>query len=250
MVMRLCGIAQIHNQTYNSILFGYIVGVQVVTGKVVGVLNIKGGVGKSTLAIHMASALTKYGKVMLVDADSQGTSRDWNQIGGHPELSVVAMDRESIDRDIEPFLEAFDWVVIDGPVKMEKINAAAIKASDLVVIPVQPSQADLWATDSLVELIKARQSVTDGIPAAAFQINRAKKGTKLANEVRSTVEQWGLAVLDGIIHDRTAFTTAIGQGKTVGGQTVGDGTVIKDEYAETEISRMVKQIVKAFGDEG
>lgn len=208
-------------------------------GKIVGVLNIKGGVGKSCIAIHLACGLSEHGKTLLVDADSQGSTRDWNEGGGLDNLSVVAMDRESLDRDIKQFKESFEWIVIDGPVKMEKINAAAIKASDLVIIPIQPSQTDLWATDVLVDLIKARQTVTDGQPAAAFQINRAKSGTKLSAEIRSTVGQWGLNVLDGTIHDRTSFNVVIGLGSVV-------GKAVKDEKAEIEIKRMVKQVIGAF----
>ncbi|MCV5648201.1 peptide transporter, partial [Escherichia coli] len=70
--------------------------------------------------------------------------------------------------------------------------AHAVSIAELIIIPVQPSPLDLWACETLVIQIKQRQIITDGIPTAAFQISRAKKGTTLAKDVRKVVAEYDL----------------------------------------------------------
>lgn len=210
---------------------------------VIAVLNGKGGVGKSTISINLARALRNGGDpVLLVDADPQGTVRDWNEAaseaGVDHGMSVVGMDRASLDKDIQAVSGSYRWVVIDGGGKLEKIVAAAVKAADLVLIPLQPSMADFWATEPLIELIQARQAVTDGIPTAAFQVNRAKKGTRLEREAK-VVEEFGFPLLNGYIHDRTLFPRSLGEGRTV-------VDAEPDGQAAWEVNHMVKQIREAF----
>jgi chromosome partitioning protein len=108
-----------------------------------------------------------------------------------------------------------------------------------VLIPVQPSPLDIWACDSLVEMIQARQHVTDGIPAAAFVVSRAKKGTVLAREVCDAITAYGFPILHGAVHDRTIFARSMTDGSTA----------IDDEpngSASFEINHLLKQIMEAF----
>ncbi|MBK5930114.1 ParA family partition ATPase [Halochromatium salexigens] len=208
---------------------------------VISVLNPKGGAGKTTLAIHLARALhLDNNKVLLVDSDRQGSARDWNEAGdGRSGFPVVGLDRPTIEKELVSLAEGYDWVVIDGAAKLEKMIASAVKASDLVLIPVQPSPLDIWACDSLVEMIQARQQVTDGIPSAAFVVSRAKKGTVLAREVADAVRDYEFPILHGSIHDRTIFAKSM----------IDGATVLDDEpegAAAFEIRHLLKQIMEAF----
>ncbi len=129
--------------------------------------------------------------------------------------------------------------MIDGAAKLEEMAAHAISIAELVIIPVQPSPLDLWACEALVSQIKQRQVITDGVPTAAFQISRAKKGTKLAGEIRKVVADYELPLLNGNIHDRTIFANSLSLGSTA----------IDEEpegQAAFEIRYLVKQIVKGF----
>ena len=97
----------------------------------------------------MAHALQRDGtKVLLVDADPQGSTRDWNEANGGSFILVVGLDRETLAKDLQGISHGYDWIVIDGAPQVAKLSVAAVKAADLVLIPVQPSPYDIWATKS------------------------------------------------------------------------------------------------------
>ncbi len=109
--------------------------------KVISVLNQKGGAGKTTIATHLATALRLAGHtVLLVDSDPQGSARDWAAVREDHPLSVVGMDRPTIERDLKS-IAPVDFVIIDGaPPQAADLAVSAIKASDFALIPpVQPS---------------------------------------------------------------------------------------------------------------
>ena len=102
-----------------------------------------------------------------------------------------------------------------GAAKLEDIIAAAIKVSDFILIPIQPSTYDIWAASDLVELIKARQEVTDGQPQAAFIITRRIEGTKLGGDVRKALDEYELPVLSGTVTQRQIYPQTASDGHTV-----------------------------------
>ena len=165
--------------------------------RVIAVLNQKSGSGKTTIAINLAHALRRQGKdVLIVDADPQGSARDWSENSADGVCPVVGLDRETLSRDLPAVTESFDWVVIDGPPQLAGISAAAVKVADAVLIPVQPSPYDVWSCADLVDILEARRTVTDGLPHAAFVVSRAITNTKLSKEVSEALVAYGLPVLD------------------------------------------------------
>ncbi|MCW8349297.1 AAA family ATPase [Vibrio sp. ZSDZ65] len=207
---------------------------------IIAILNPKGGAGKTTIALHLSRALKGYGSILMVDTDPQGSARDWAEQGGGASFPIVGVDRAgALKGTIQQLTRGYDWIVIDGAAKLEEMAAHAISIAELVIIPVQPSPLDLWACEALVSQIKQRQVITDGVPTAAFQISRAKKGTKLAGEIRKVVADYELPLLNGNIHDRTIFANSLSSGSTA----------IDEEpegQAAFEIRYLVKQIVKGF----
>jgi chromosome partitioning protein len=184
--------------------------------QVIAVLNQKGGSGKTTIAINLAHALKLAGSnVLLVDSDPQGSARDWNEANQGQVLPVVGLDRETLPTDLAAIAGGYDYVVIDGAPQIAKLAAAAIKCADLVLIPVQPSPFDIWATADLVELIKTRQAITEGKPQAAFVISRAIKHTKLSQEVNEALEGYELPILEQGTSQRVIYPTAASTGQTV-----------------------------------
>lgn len=183
--------------------------------KVIAVLNQKGGAGKTTIATHLARALQLDGSdVLLVDSDPQGSARDWAAVREDQPVTVVGIDRPTIDRDVKAIGQR-DFVVIDGAPQAADLAVSAIKAADFVLIPVQPSPYDIWATADLVDLVKQRIEVTDGKLQAAFVVSRAIKGTKMGAEVAEALSGYGLPVLDARITQRVIYPGTAAAGTTV-----------------------------------
>jgi len=208
--------------------------------KVIAVLNQKGGVGKTTISTNVAHALQLRGnKVLLVDADPQGSARDWNEANGASLLPVVGLDRETLPTDIKAIGAGYEYIVIDGAPQVAKLAAAAVKAANIVIIPVQPSPYDIWAAADLVEIIKARQEVTDGLPKASFVISRAIKGTKLGKEVAEALEGYGLPVCNAMTTQRVAYAATATEGLTVFSESTTNP-------AAGEIDALVNEILRSM----
>lgn len=194
---------------------------------VIAVLNQKGGSGKTTIATHLARALQLDGAdVLLVDSDPQGSARDWAAVREDQPVTVVGIDRPTIERDIKHVAHK-DFVVIDGAPQAADLAVSAIKAASFVLIPVQPSPYDIWATADLVELVKQRIEVTDGKLQAAFVVSRAIKGTRIGAEVTEALAGYGLPILESRITQRVSYP-----GTAAAGTTVMDADPASDAAAE------------------
>lgn len=184
--------------------------------KIVSIVNHKGGVGKTTISTNLASALSLQGdKVRLVDSDPQGSARDWHAVGKGDILDVVGLDRPTLAKDIKSVCDGYDWVIVDGAAKLSEMSVAAIKCSDIVLIPVRPSPYDVWAIADLVDMIKERQSLTDGKFKAAFVISSQIANSNLGKEVRSVLDDYKLPVFVNGTFQRVIYPTTAGVGSSV-----------------------------------
>ncbi len=187
--------------------------------QVIAVANQKGGVGKTTVTVNLARAMQLAGqRVLIVDSDPQGSARDWSQASqnhGYDMPVVVGVDRPVLEQSVQKLRGSFDVILIDGAAKLQDMSISAIKAADLVLIPVQPSVLDIWAAGDLVELIKARQSVTEGRPRALFLVSRQIGGTRLAQDANAALAALGLPVLAGRTTQRVLYAECISTGSTV-----------------------------------
>jgi chromosome partitioning protein len=185
---------------------------------VISILNPKGGCGKSTLTTNLAHALQREGRsVLIVDTDPQGTMRDWQAMQDeHCTMPpVIGVDPKKLTTDLERLSMAYDLVIIDGTAKMMQGLGLAVKASTLILIPIQPSAADMWAVAGLVELIRTRQQIFGGLPRAAFVISRQIAGTRLAADIADALDAYGLPVLKSRTTQRIAYTEALSRGSSV-----------------------------------
>ena len=182
---------------------------------VIAVLNQKGGSGKTTIATHLARSLQLDGdSVLLVDSDPQGSARDWAAVREEQPVTVVGIDRPTIERDLKHIARK-DFVVIDGAPQAAGLAVSALKAADFVLIPVQPSPYDIWATAELVDLVKQRMALTDGRLQAAFVVSRAIKGTRIGREAAEALAGYDLPVLESRITQRVSYPGTASAGTTV-----------------------------------
>ena len=188
-------------------------------GKVVALLNQKGGAGKTTLSTHLAGAFASQGhRVTLIDADPQGSALDWAQRrlqSGQGRLcGVFGLARDTLHREVPQIALQADYVVIDGPPRVAALARSALLAADLVLIPVQPSAYDVWATQEMVGLVQEAQVFRPAL-RAAFVINRRVVGTVIGREARAALADQPFPTLRADIAQRIAFADCVAAGKLV-----------------------------------
>jgi len=185
----------------------------------IAVLNQKGGVGKSTTAVHLARWLQLQGRaVHLADLDPQQTSSFWLQAaeGFAIPCSVVPADADSALEQLPPLLEAGAVVVVDGPAGLSDATRAVMLLADLVLTPVQPAGADLRSAVDVLRLVAQARRIRGGAPDAAVFLNRATKGTRLLAEAREVIANLeGFRALGQAITQRQALSDCYSQATTV-----------------------------------
>ena len=183
---------------------------------IISIENQKGGVGKTTIAIHIAQALAMGdSSVLLVDADPQGSARDWAAAREkEPAFSVIGLDRPTLHRDLPAIAANYDHVVIDGPPRVTDLARSVIIAADLVIIPVQPSPYDVWAANDVVNLIKEASVFKENLKSA-FVINRKIVNTAIGRDVVDALGGYEIPVLKSSVCQRIVFAESAATGMTV-----------------------------------
>lgn len=205
---------------------------------IIAVLNQKGGVGKTTLSVHLAAAFAERGKrVLLVDADPQGSALDWSaNRQGAPLFPVVGIPKKSLHRELPPVAANYDMVVIDGPPRVYEVARSAIMASDLVMIPVQPSPYDVWAAKEIVDLLEEAAAFKEKLKSV-FVINRKIVNTAIGRDVTQALAGFHLPVLKTKISQRVNFAESAAQGQTV-------LETDPNSLASKEIKALIKEIME------
>ncbi len=206
--------------------------------KIIALLNEKGGSGKTTVSLNLATALHRRGqKVILVDADPQGTARDWREASpaGANLPTVVAMDRPQMLTALDA-LNA-DIVIIDTPAKAESMSAVAIRVAQVAIVVIQPCAADIWACAATISMIQAKLDLGGKIDVA-FLTNRVVKHTRLTKEIEGGGwNEYGFDQLTSTIGNRTVFAQALSDGLSVYDYSNAD--------AKADIDALIKELEAA-----
>jgi chromosome partitioning protein len=174
---------------------------------------------------------------LLLDADPQGSARDWAAARkSQPPFSVVGLDRPTIHRDLPAIAKNYAHVVIDGPPRVTDLARSAIAAADLVLIPVQPSPYDVWAAQEVINLIKEASVFKESLKSV-FVINRKIVNTAIGRDVAEALSGYGVPVLRSQICQRVSFAESAASGQTVmeidpNGQAAQEIIVLVNELLE------------------
>lgn len=186
---------------------------------IVALVNQKGGTGKTTLSLHLAGALAREGKrVTLVDADPQASALDWaearHRAGLERRFAVLGLPRETLHRETAALARDADHVIIDGPPRVAGIARSTLLAADLVLIPVQPSPIDGWASAEMLGLLDEARIFRPEL-RARFVLNRCAARTLIARETAELLADGDPPLLTTRIGQRVAFAESAGRGQLV-----------------------------------
>ncbi|WP_454885890.1 ParA family partition ATPase [Sphingomonas oryzagri] len=184
---------------------------------IVALLNQKGGVGKTTLALHLAGEWARAGaRVLLIDADPQASALDWSEQRSHQGIDrlfgVVGLARDTLHRETAELARSVDHVVIDGPPRVAGLMRSALLAADLVLIPVQPSPLDGWASAEMLSLLHEARIFRPHL-AARFVLNRCGPRSVMARETSASLADQDPPLLPAMIGQRVAFAEAMQHGR-------------------------------------
>ena len=178
--------------------------------KVITVAQQKGGAGKTTVAAHIAVALSqKANRVAVIDIDPQGSLSYWHKIReqkfgeGYTGLTFSAVSGWRVAGEVARLAKTHDYVVIDSPPHTETEARTAIRSADLIIIPVQPSPTDLWATKATLELAKHEKTPVRVV------LNRVPASSRLAATIADEFD----VLTETTLGNRVIFASSLMEGR-------------------------------------
>lgn len=187
--------------------------------KVIGVIQVKGGAGRSTVSTNLAGELAKLGSTVLVDCDMpQGTAASWyavRQQAGRDD--GLELETASSHRELAAIIERHqkaEFIVLDGPPRIAEVTRFILAMSDLALIPLGASKAEIWASTDILEIVKQAKKEKMRVNARLVW-TRMRPNTRLAREVADLAEiELGLPELETKMAMRVAYPEALGEGLT------------------------------------
>ncbi|OJV19300.1 MAG: chromosome partitioning protein [Dyadobacter sp. 50-39] len=204
---------------------------------ILSVTSLKGGVGKSTIAQNLAVCFAHAGyKICIVDVDTNQSALRWSGLRDEslPAVPVVALnDDVGLAKNVKHLNEDHEIVIIDGTPSLSQVTSKIILLADLLIIPIQPSGLDVWATEKFLERYNNAVEQKEATIPAQFLINQ-NQSTNLSKEVHEILEQTDIPVFKSSIRSRIAYREAVIKGLGV--------FEYKDEKAKQEMADLFKEI--------
>lgn len=198
----------------------------------------KGGAGKTTLCVNLASALSAHGTAVILDADPQRSSLQWRDLTEREDAVAVVDAVDDVAEKIHANALNFDYVVVDCPPSVHADQTGQVLAvADIALVPVQPSPLDLWATVHIEEKVDTARIANPGLKAVLV-INQLEPRTRLSQMVRQALAELSLPAAETAIRRRMAYRTAVLEGRSV----LEQGR--RGEAAAEEIRQLIEEVVQ------
>jgi chromosome partitioning protein len=183
---------------------------------IIVIANSKGGVGKSTLAVHLSAWLSRQGhRVTLADCDTQQSSSEWIREAA-PSVKAVRLDNPDVILNDLPLLgHDADYVVADGPGSQTETSRALLLRADLAIVPCKASMLEVRALAKATEVLRQAQDIRGGIPKALIVLSMVGKNYRLTKDMKDAAEALSLPLANTAMILRQIYADAPGQGATV-----------------------------------
>ncbi len=178
---------------------------------VITVAQQKGGTGKTTLAANLAAALAHSWRVAVIDTDPQRSLARWHELRRGRTAAPAGLTFSDIagwrlPGELSRLKNNHDIVLIDSPPQIDTDARIAIRAADLVLVPVQPSPPDLWAAEGTLALAASERRLS------RILLNRVPAASRLRESVEADITARGLPMLHAALGNRTGFALAFAEG--------------------------------------
>jgi chromosome partitioning protein len=182
---------------------------------IISLVNQKGGVGKTTVAVNLGSCLSMKGfKVLLVDGDPQGSVLQWQSIQDTGDFQVLHHAAPDLSGHVKSLQRSYDYTIIDAPPAIGEITESILSVSHLAVVPIGPSPLDIWSSKETVSLIRTVKKKNRRL-AGKLLICRKIARTRVGREAREAMETYDMDVFETEISQRIAYVESMISGMSV-----------------------------------
>ena len=206
---------------------------------VIALIGNKGGAGKTTLAINLATVFHQQTATALFDADPQGSALHWSAMFDNDGMPLVVDATENLGSVIRDYQDQYQHIIIDCPPQLHSAQTrAALEHCHVAIIPVLPSPLDLWATVAVDEAINVAQSKNPGL-RPLLVINQLEPRTKLSRLVRDAITELNIPAAETALRRRAVYRASVLEGKSV--TQMGS----KGSVAAEEINDLIAEVLTA-----